>query len=154
MTNSQIISDYVNISRNSDFSNDQFVGSVTVTVLGKTETVTVNRTVGSITLLESLLRDTEIIESFEISQEPVEENRREQKYPTVYRCGGSNSRWIATMQFLTEEEAQAYINKFDDERTIRWVKYRPQRVKFTRGGCYRESGIPSSNKLGLYILGH
>ena len=154
MTNSQIITDIINGLDDSDFSDDFFIGSVKVTSNGKTETVAVNKSVCSLVLLESLIRDINGVESFEINQEPVEENRREQKYPTVYRGGGCGSKWIATMQFRDLEDAQRYVDQFDDERIIRWVKYRPVRVEFTRGGCWRESGLPSSNKLGSYILGH
>ena len=152
MTNSQIINDIVSSINEGDFSDDWFVGSVNLTVNGKTESVSVNKSVSSIVLLENLIRGIEGIESFEIVQEEVVDPR-EQKYPTVYRGGGCGGKWIATMQFVDLDDAQRYIDQFDDERIVRWVKYRPQQVKFTRGGAYRESGVPSSSKLSSHILG-
>lgn len=76
---------------------------------------------------------------------------REQKYPTVYRQGGCGSRWIATYQFLDLGDAQRYIDQFDDERIVRWVKYRPEKVSFTDGKGWRESGLPSSKALRIHI---
>lgn len=82
----------------------------------------------------------------------METNEKEnRKYPTVYRTGGCGSKWIATYQFLDTEEAEQYISKFDDERIIRWVKYRPQKITFTNGKGWRESGLPSSEALMKYI---
>ena len=72
------------------------------------------------------------------------------KYPTVYYKGGCDAGWIACKQFLDTEDAQQYIDKFDDERVIRWVKYRPEKRTFTKKG-WRESGLPSSEKLSSYI---
>ncbi len=70
-----------------------------------------------------------------------------EKYPTVYRGGGGGSRWIATFQCLTVEEAQEYIDQFDDERSVRWAKYNPERTVFTNGKGYREYGVRSSKQL-------
>ena len=45
MTNSQIINDIVSSINEGDFSDDWFVGSVNLTVNGKTESVSVNKSV-------------------------------------------------------------------------------------------------------------
>lgn len=73
-----------------------------------------------------------------------------EKYPTVYREAGCGGRWIATIQCLTVEDAQEYIDQFDDNREIRWVKYRPERTDFTNGKGWRESGVRSSRKLSHF----
>lgn len=151
MTNSQSINDIISSINSSDFSDDWFVGSVKVTSNGKTETVVVNKSVSSIVLLDTLIKDIDGVESVEISQDVVEEDRKNQKYPTVYRGGGGGSRWIATYQCLDLEDAQRYMDQFDDERIVRWVKYRPETVKFTDGKGWRQSGLPSTKALRKHI---
>ena len=81
----------------------------------------------------------------------TENDPREQKYPTVYRQGGCGGRWIATYQCLDLEDAQRYIDQFDDERIIRWVKYRPEKSTYTNGKGWRESGLPSTKALRSHI---
>ena len=76
---------------------------------------------------------------------------REQKYPTVYRQGGCDGRWVATYQCLDLDDAQRYVEKFDDERVVRWVKYRPEKTEFTNGKGWRTSGLPSTDALRNHI---
>jgi len=75
------------------------------------------------------------------------EATKTEKYPTVYINNCGTGRAWAIFQCLTMEEAQAYVDQFDDNREIRMAKYNPERKVFTNGKGWREYGVRSSKQL-------